>query len=203
MRRLRSTAPMKIAKIGYIVISVLLCALGVLLIVIPDPSVQWIGRIFGVVMIVFGLVKLVGYFSRDLFRLAFQYDFATGILMLLLGAMLLLYPDWMLSFFCTVLGILILADGLFKVQIALDARHFGITRWWGILCTAIFAGVCGGVLIFRPMQSVHVMMILLGIALLVEGILNLTTVLTAVKIIRHQKADEPDAIEVKFEERKD
>lgn len=43
--------------------------------------------------------------------------------------------------------------------------------------------------------------ILFGISLLTEGILNLSTVLTAVKIVRHQM---PDVIEVDYyEEGKD
>ena len=43
--------------------------------------------------------------------------------------------------------------------------------------------------------------VLLGITLLLEGILNFSTVITAVKIVKNQR---PDVIEVDdFEERKD
>ena len=69
---MRDIAPMKAAKTGYIVMSVLFCVLGVVLFVLPEVSVVWIGRLLGIGMIVFGAVKLIGYFSRDLFRLAFQ-----------------------------------------------------------------------------------------------------------------------------------
>ena len=82
---MRSVVPMKTAKIGYFVISVLFCVLGIVLITSPDTSVVWLGRLLGVGMIVFGAIKLVGYFSRDLFRLAFQYDLAFGILLIALG----------------------------------------------------------------------------------------------------------------------
>ena len=67
---MRSVVPMKTAKIGYFVISVLFCVLGIVLITSPGTSVVWLGRLLGVGMIVFGAIKLVGYFSRDLFRLA-------------------------------------------------------------------------------------------------------------------------------------
>ena len=60
---------MRTAKIGYIIISTALCVLGVLLIAVPDFSVSMLGIVCGITLIVFGCVKLTGYFSRDLYRL--------------------------------------------------------------------------------------------------------------------------------------
>ena len=53
---------------------------------------------------------------------------------------------------------------------------------------------------FRPSDSRNILTILLGIALLGEGLLNLGTVITAVKIIQHQQ---PDVIEVDFYEERE
>ena len=50
-------------------------------------------------------------------------------------------------------------------------------------------------LMFRPGQSSDVLMILFGITLLSEGILNISTAIATVKIIKHQQ---PDVIEVKY-----
>lgn len=186
---MRSVAPMKTAKIGYIVMSALLCALGILLIVRPIFSVAFIGTVTGILLILFGLVKLVGYFSKDLFRLAFQYDLAFGVLLMVLGALVLIRPGRVMSAICIAIGISVLADGLFKVQIAIDAKTFGIGKWWAILLLALLAGVIGMVLIFRPSGSARVLTMLLGISLLCEGVLNFITVLLAVKIINHQQPD--------------
>ena len=51
---MRSVVPMKTAKIGYLVISVLFCVLGIGLIAAPGTSVVWLGRLLGIGMIVFG-----------------------------------------------------------------------------------------------------------------------------------------------------
>ena len=125
---MRSAMPVKTAKIGYLVMSGLLCLLGVLVICDPGASMRTLGMLCGLTMLAFGLVKLIGYFSKDLFRLAFENDLSSGILMLVLGASLLLHTDGTLNFFCTVIGILILADGLFKVQIAADAHQLRLHR---------------------------------------------------------------------------
>ena len=193
--RSRSIAPMRAAKIGYVVISALLCVLGVLLIAKPALSVSVLGTVSGVLLIVFGAVRLLGYFSRDLYRLAFQYDLAFGIVLIALGVIMLFSPTGLMTFICITMGLYILSDGLFKIQIALDSKRFGLKEWWVILLLAILAGAFGTALLFRPGEGSQVLMILLGITLLAEGILNFITVITAVKIVRHQQ---PDVIEVEI-----
>ena len=197
--KMRSVTPMRIAKIGYIVMSVMFCIAGALFIALPDISITMIGISMGIAMIVFGIVKLVGYFSRDLFRLAFQFDLELGILLLVLGLIVLIRPNDLMAFICITLGISILTDGLFKVQIALDSKRFGIKSWWVILALAVVAGTIGVFLIFRSAKSAQFLTVLLGVSILAEGILNLYTVISTVLIIKHQQ---PDVIEIEYSETK-
>lgn len=197
--KMRSVAPMQIAKIGYIVMSAAFCVIGAIFIALPDISTAMIGMFMGIAMIVFGIVKIVGYFSRDLFRLAFQFDLELGTLLLVLGLIVLIKPDDLVRFICIALGISILADGLFKIQIALDSKRFGIKSWWLILALAIAAGAIGVFLVFRSAKSAQLLTILLGVSLLADGILNLYTVISTVLIIKHQQ---PDVIEAKYYEMK-
>lgn len=197
---MRSATPMRAAKIGYIVVSIILCAIGIMLIAVPKFSASLIGIICGITLIIFGCVKLVGYFSKDLYRLAFQYDLAFGILMIVLGIVMTVRPGGLMNFISLLLGVSILTDSLFKIQIAVEARRFGLSKWWLILACALIAGAFGLVLLFRPEEG-SVLTTLLGISLLSEGILNFGTVLTAVKIIKYQQPDETDV--VYYEERED
>ena len=198
---MRSVVPMRTAKIGYIVISALLCILGILLIAVPAFSISTVGVIYGALLILFGTIRLVGDFSKDLYRLAFQYDLAFGIMMIALGIIMLLRPGSLMHFICITLGLSFLADGLFKIQIAMDSKKFGIREWWLILALAIITVLFGIALIVRPSESSRVLTVLIGISMLCEGILNIGTMITAVKIIKHQQ---PDVIEVHYyEERED
>lgn len=185
------------AKLGYIVLSILLCALGIVLIAVPDFSASLLCRVGGLILILFGLVKIIGYCSKDLYRLAFQYDLAFGILLVALGVVLLLRPNTVMNVICIFLGIYILADALLKIQISIDSKAFGIRQWWLILAAAIITGILGFLLVLRPSESVRVVMVLLGIALFTEGLLNLVTILTAVQIIRRQA---PVVIEAEYYE---
>lgn len=191
----RSVTPMWIAKTGYIVMSIMFCLIGVLLIAMPDMSTKMLGLIAGITMIVFGIVRLVGYFSKDLFRLAFQFDLGFGVLLLILGVIVLMSPENLMRFLGLALGILILIDGLFKIQIALDSKQFGIQSWWLIAVIAVAAGVIGLLLITHSEAGARLLTILLGVSFFVEGVLNLCTVINTVRIVKNQK---PDVIEVDY-----
>ncbi len=191
----RSVTPMRAAKTGYVVMSIVFCVVGVLFIALPARSAVMIGRVLGAAMAAFGVVKLVGYFSRDLYRLAFQYDLEFGILLIALGVIVLLRTNGVMDFICIAAGVSILADGLFKIQIAIDARRFGIRDWWLILLLAVVTGGVGLLLVFRPWESVQVLTVLLGAALLAEGVLNLCVALSTVKIVKNQR---PDVIETEY-----
>jgi len=195
--KLRSVLPMRIAKYGSIIISIIFCIVGILMILLPAPSIHALGVFFGISTILFGMVKLVGYYSKDLYRLAFQYDFQFGILLLILGCITLFRTDNMLIFICISLGICILADCLFKAKIAIEARHFGIRKWWLTAILSIAAGLAGLLLILRPFKVAQALIVLLGVAFLAEGILNLSVMFSLVKIIKNQK---PDVIDVEYYE---
>lgn len=184
-----SAKALRAAKISYIVMSAAFCVLGVLLMLFPGISVSVVGVAAGVMLIAFGLVKLMGYFSKDLYQLVFQFDLAFGVLLMVLGVVILVSPDRALTFLCIVMGIAILADGLFKLQSSLDARRFGLRVWGLLLALAICAGLIGTLLLLHPGQSARVLMILMGVGVLFEGILNLYFALFAVKIIRKEQPE--------------
>lgn len=190
---MRSVLPMRLAKAGYILMSALFCVMGGAMLLAPQSASAWIGWLLGIALIAFGAVKLLGYFSRDLFRLAFQYDLAFGLLLIVLGAVVLSHPRDTLDLFAVGFGIAALADGLFKIQIALDARRFGIRSWWLIFALAILNGVMGALLVFRPAVGVTALTVLMGVSLLLDGAMNLSVALCTVKIVAHQR---PDVIEV-------
>lgn len=187
------------AKLGYIFLSIVLCVLGAVTVTMPDVSAVWICRFGGGVMLLFGCIRIVGYCSNDLYRLAFQHDLALGILLIALGTVLILRTEPMIVILYTILGIYVLADALFKIQIAIDSRVFGLGKWWMILLSAILTGTVGFLLICRPSESAGVLTTLLGLALIAEGVMNLTTILIAVKMFRGRK---PRVIDIEELERR-
>lgn len=196
MQRLRSI------KTGFIAVSAALIALGLWLFVCPGVSSATICVVLGAVSVLYGIIKLLGYFSNDLYRLAFQFDLAVGILSIILGLLLILRPDAVLSFLPTVVGVFILVDSILRFQTSIDAKHFGMDKWWGILLISCAGAVLGVLLLFRPFESAMAMIRLIGLTLMIDGVENLVTCAYTVKVPRRSAAD-PTVIDADFTEADD
>ena len=188
---MHTNKPLQIARAGYLVLSVLFCILGLTLIFYPAFPVPVLCQVGSALLISFGIVKLIGYLSKDLYRLAFQFDLAFGLFYIALGILLLRHASQVLRYVSVPVSLCILADALLKVQISVDARQFGIGRWWMILSAACLTGTVGFLLLFLPHAAVPHTMIHLGVCLLLEGILNLITTLLAVQVLRKKQPAAP------------
>ena len=189
---MRSVIPMRIAKIVNILMSVCFCAFGIIIMAMPEISVSVVGIVIGIYLILSGVFKLIGYFSKDLFRLAFQYDLQLGMLLIALGTAILIHSDQTMTFICVIFGISILSEGLFKASIAFDSKKFGIKLWIVILIVSVVACLFGAILIFFPSESIRVLQVHLGLSRLWDGILNFIVILSTVKIVKNQKRDYPN-----------
>lgn len=171
----------KAQKGTYILLALVQLALGVYLIIKPEQSFSVICYVIGGILIAYGIIKLFGYFTRDMYELAFQFDLAMGIISAVIGLLLLLRWERIMILFPAFVGVLFLIDGVFKIQTALDAKRFGLNKWWLILILAIAVGLAGLILLLRPIEATKWVMRLIGINLMLDGILNLWVVLYTVK----------------------
>ncbi len=186
---MRSVLPMWIAKIVNMAMSACFFIFGIVVLTVPSIAESTIIGTTGILLILLGVFKLVGYFSKDLFRLAFQYDLQLGVILVLLGIVAVMGTDRAIEFICMIFGISIFVDGLFKISIALDAKKFGIRYWFVILTAAIATCVCGTVLSLIHPPKAKILIVDIGISLILEGILIFIVVSGTVKIIKNQRSD--------------
>ena len=175
------------AKISYIVMSVLFCVLGVVLLVTHEMSVSVLGVLVGAMLIAFGIVKLIGYFSRDLYRLAFQFDLAIGLFLAIIGVLTLIVGSKDPLGTVRLFGIYIFIDGLLKLQTAFDAKKFGIARWLVILLTAILMVGVGIVGLLASYLEQISQLIVLDVALMLDGLVNIWITAYTVRIRAKKK----------------
>ena len=193
---MRSVTPMKAAKTGYIIMSAIAMILGCVMIAAPETFASSMCVVLGMTSAVFGVVKLISYFSKDLFRLAFQHDLAEGILLIVLGITTAVKPELVMSVIGVIFGVCVFADGLLKIQVAIDAKAFGLRKWWLITAAAVLACTAGFFLIIEPLSGAAALAVIFGLSLIAEGALNLITVLAAVKIVKNQMPDGNDHITI-------
>ena len=176
---------MRIKQI-YSVFAGCLIIFGIILLIHPGIAAEVFCKICGVLLLVFGIVKLFGYFSRDLLQLAFQFDFAMGIISSLIGFVMLFWSKQFIEALIIGMGLFMLADALLRVQTALDAKRIGVKPWWLILIMALITAVIGTLLFLKPYNGLEGVVILIGLNLVIDGILNLFVVQSTVDIIKRK-----------------
>lgn len=188
-------------KWTYVLLSVFLLVLGILLVANPDTSMITICRILGGCALAVGVVKIVLYFVREVEGVAIRYDFAVGAFCIILGALLLWRAPTMVGFLSVVIGLLILVDSVFKLQVAIDSRRMGAATWWVTLLFTCVCMVMGGLLVFDPFSGQQVLATVMGISLIADGLQNLCTVIYAAVFVKDVKdavrdmVDEATAVE--------
>ena len=178
---------LKKIKEMYSVFSLSLIVLGAVFIGKPNMAAEVFCRICGILLLLFGIVKLFGYFSRDLFQLAFQFDFAMGIISSLIGFVMFFWTTKFMEVLIIGIGVFMLCDALLRIQTAFDAKKIGVDHWWIILIMALVTAVIGTMLFLRPYKGRTALVMLIGLNLIIDGILNLFVVRSTVTTIRRKK----------------
>ena len=183
---------MKRIKARYITISILSLLVGIALVIWPGASVITICYVVGSAAILVGAVRLAGYFSKDSYNLNFQFDFAMGLVFLILGTVLIFHPGDTVAVLHFSVGILVLVDSVFKLQTALDAKHFGLKKWWVMLLCALLCAGLGLVLVILPFRTAEILVRVTGAALAVNSGEN---ILTAGYTVKSKKRVVPIMVE--------
>lgn len=182
-------------KWAYVLLSVFLLVLGILLVANPDTSMITICRILGGCVLAVGVIKIVLYFVREVEGVAIRYDFAVGAFCIIVGAMLLWRAPTMVGFISVVVGLFILVDSVFKLQVAIDSRRMGATSWWVTLLFTCVCMVMGGLLVFDPFSGQQVLATVMGVSLIADALQNLCTVIYAAVFVKDVKSAVRDAVD--------
>lgn len=181
-REVNTLKKLRMARDGYILISFIFYISGIIYMVMSSLSPLVVCICSGIILILYGIVKIIGYCSNDLYNLAFQYDFACGVFLIVVGIITLGCNLRIRKYLTPALGLLILLDAVLKLQTAKDAKVFGLRTWNRILIFSIIAGIFGVLIIIKPFQSMQTTHIVNGCGLLAEGIMNHLTVKETVKL---------------------
>ena len=166
-------------------------ALGVAFIVYPDVINQYGSYIIGGVLAVIGLVSLVFYFARKMIDGVYRSEFALGLLAIAAGAYVAVLADSSLEFILRVIGVLVAADGVLKLQYTLDLCRMRFRAWWlpllmGVLGTAVGVVVIMGLASTLADTVGMEKFFVLGLAFCLNAAFDICTLITVA--VRNRKA---------------
>ncbi len=165
------------AKVGMIVLGVVLALMGVLTIAAPMSTYALLQGIIAAVLVIHGIGQIATYVQTpEFFRNGTQL--ATGILNAILGVLLLTLPSSILAGTTVyLLAFLLIMTGIERISFARQMRYYQIPASSMGTATGVLNIILGIAFLFMPLMSSLVIsymlaayLIVIGITLVVEGV---------------------------------
>jgi uncharacterized membrane protein HdeD (DUF308 family) len=172
-------------KADYLLSSILCIVLGIVFIVWREATINAIGMVLAIIMIVIGAVYLCSFFLNIVTN---GLSAAIGAVVLLLGIWVLIQPGIIMSLIPIVIGVLLLCHGIRGMKESWESKQYGYNAWGlGIICIVDAFGV------------LELASVVIGIALIYNGLSNIWIAVHAAKAEKNYRRAH-DTIDVTFKE---
>ena len=162
-----------------LVTALLAVILGIVFVVNPHGSADFVCKAAGVAMIIVSAACLIKYFAT---AALFPGNLISAAVLLLVGIFFLAKTGVVLSVVCLFFGIFLVLDGMSKIHEGIDAKKAKTQGWWAFFLIAAVSVVLGIQVMFGDSA-----MVLLGISLILDGIADMFTTLWLGSGIRKAK----------------
>ncbi len=164
-------------KKDIVLLYVALIVLGLVFMIFPQASAETICYIIAVSLIAWGAFRLRGYFHMSRFAVFGSYGLVDGSLLILAGVFILIRPAFLAGFIMGIVGFALVADGILKIQYAVDLLRIRGEIWWVLAVLALLMIGAGIVVILDPFHSAKVLMIFTGAFLVASGVVDLAAII--------------------------
>lgn len=155
-----------------VIVSLIMLFVGIILLLNPDFSNKFIGILVGVTFIFSGVNMIYDFVKRDGAKL-YSFNIMFGIMAVLLGILLIVYPYSLMKFVTICLGIYFIVYGALKINYSVWFKIGGEDSWVLNLVMGILIIVFGILIMTNPFASLTVTQ-LIGIFLIIMAILEVT-----------------------------
>ena len=120
-----------------LIIALIYIIFGIVLLLYPGQIADMMCDLFGIGLIIYGIINIVMYFLVDIRISLFRNDFAAGVIMILIGVMVIYYKEMFQEMMPFLLAIAIITSGVYKLQDGIDAARIGYSQGWLYIIMAV------------------------------------------------------------------
>ena len=145
--------------------------IGVVLILFPGEAMDLSLKVIGVVLLVAGVSGIIlGIKSQGAY---IAYTMSGAVTAIVAGIVCLLQPQLIKSVLPLIMGVIILATGVFNIVNSINAKNAGASRWVASLVLALITVICGIVILFNLNQAANLLVTIIGIIFVYNGVSTL------------------------------
>ncbi len=160
-----------------LIVALLYIAFGIVLLLYPGQIADMLCDLFGVGLIIYGIINIVVYFMMDIRISLYRNDFSAGVIMILFGVSVIYYKAIYQELMPFLLAVAIITSGVYKLQDGIDAARIGYSQGWLYIIMAAISIVLGFVIMFNLVSAKKLMLQVAGAALVYSGVTDLYSTL--------------------------
>ncbi len=172
--------------------------MGLVMIFFPKFSLEMLCYLIAAVVGVLGIFNLVIYFTRDILKDVYRYDFVLGIMMILVAIIFVARSEQMVTLIPIMMGVIVFWNGVTKLQRSIDLLRTGYSGWIFVLMLALMSITVGIFIIVEPDFIAQAVMVIIGISLVFGGVSDIITLILLGKRVKEIKSRLPIETEGNF-----
>lgn len=187
---------MKQIRMDLITSSIICIIFGIVLIARPIETVSLFCRVLAIIMIVVGGMFMFSYFLN---WMSSGLSAAMGLIVLLIGVWIFINPGIIETLIPVVIGVILLGHGIQDVRMSWQMKEYGQDSWKFSMVLAVISVIFGVLCIIDAFMVVKAAMILLGLALIYNGVSNLLITTRTTKAEKEYR-NKMDPVDVEFKD---
>ncbi len=145
--------------------------IGVVLILFPGEAMDISIKTIGVILLCAGIVGVImGIRGQGIYV---AYTMSGAVIAIVGGIVCLLQPQIVKSILPLIMGIIILATGVFNIGNSFNAKRAGASRWFVSLILALITVICGVVILLNLNSAANLLVTIIGIIFVYNGVSTL------------------------------
>ena len=184
-----------------LIFSIVLFLVGIFLLINPETTLHAISYFIGMILIIWGLIPIIRFFSDKETQKYLEFSFITGVFALIFGIIIMINPNIIGSIIPLLIGIWMIINGVTKLYYSLTLNKENNATVSVIISIAIL--IFGLILTFNPFKGAIVLTQIIGISIIIYSILDIVECYTLKKTVKEFdkiKKDDNKVIEAVYEE---
>ncbi len=156
-----------------VISSIILIALGLLLVIMPNIASTLVFVSIGVMLVVIGIINIIRYLQMDTTQILSTYALSIGIISLVGGILIMIFRPLLLASVPFICGGIVAVGGVLQLQKSLQFRKMNVRLWYIDIILAGLLLAVGTLILINPFKTAMLLTRIIGIALMFEGILSI------------------------------
>lgn len=170
-------------RMSSILAALITLALGIVLVVWPDRSVQFLCTLLGLAILLIGLIYILGWLSKRKEGVP-SFFVLPGVILGALGIWLMSSPESVVMLIQYIFGAILVVHALIDFQAAITMIRLHREHWRLDLFFALITLGMGVLVLYNPFATFATLVILIGVSFIFDGLSDLCLILRLQSAIR-------------------